>query len=149
MRCAGSGGKLSTTQSEDPEERVPHPRFYNAHSSGIECIEIIEHLPSNLAAAVKYLWRCGLKSTEVPLRDLQKARWYTERESERVDLYELDGEETPKTDVVWRSLAHKVIRASDPKSVLADYLQELLDGHFSEMVAVIDYAIEQWGKKTT
>lgn len=140
---------MSTTQSEDPNERVDHPRWYNQHPSGIECIEIIEHLPGNLSAAVKYIWRCGLKQTETPLRDLQSARWYTERESERVDLFELDGEEPPKTDVVWRMLAHKVIRASEPHSVLADYLQELLDGHFSEMVAAIDYAIEQLGKTET
>lgn len=140
---------MSTTQSEDPEERVDHPRHYNRHLSNIECIEIIEHLPCNLANAVKYIWRHSLKATETPLHDLKKARWYTLRESERVDLYELDGEEAPKTDVVWRSLARKVIRASDPQGVLADYLEELLNGHFSEMVAAIDYAIEQLGKTET
>lgn len=133
---------MSVTQSEDPNERVAHPRHYNQHPSQIECIELIEHLPCNFSNAVKYIWRCGLKQSETPLRDLQSARWYTERESERVDLYDLDDEVPRKTDVVWRALARKVI-AADRESALADYLSELLDGNFSEMVAAIDHAISE------
>ena len=131
---------MATTQSEDPNERVDHPRHYNQHPSQIECIELIEHLPCNLANAVKYIWRCGLKQSEKPLRDLQSARWYTERESQREDLYDLADEPLRKTDVVWRALARKVI-AADHDSALADYLQELLAGHFTEMIAAIDHAI--------
>lgn len=133
---------MSTTQSEDPTERVDHPRWYNQHASGIECIEIIEHSPGNLSAAVKYIWRCGLKQSETPLRDLQSARWYTERESQRVDLYELDDDPRLKTDVIWRALARKVIWA-DRDSTLADYLEELLNGSFTEMLAAIDHAISE------
>lgn len=99
---------MATTQSEDPNERVDHPRHYNAHASGIECIELIEHLPANLANAVKYIWRCGLKQSETPLRDLKSALWYTNREIDRVRIYDLQGRES-KTDVVWRALARKVI----------------------------------------
>ena len=133
---------MSTTQSEDPNERVSHPRHYNQHPANIECIELIEHLPCNFANAVKYLWRHGLKATETPLRDLQSARWYTERESLRVDLYELDDEPKPKTDIIWRALARKVIWA-DRESTLADYLEELLNGSFTEMLAAIDHAISE------
>lgn len=137
---------MPITQSEDPAERVSHPRHYNQHPSGIECIELIEHLSANLSAAVKYIWRHGLKLTETPLRDLQSARWYTERESQRVDLYELEDEPRPRTDIVWRALAKKVISA-DQGSTLADYPEELLKGDFSEMIAAIDYAIEELGEQ--
>lgn len=137
---------MPVTQSEDPNERVAHPRHYNQHPSKIECIELIEHLPANLSAAVKYIWRCGLKASETPLRDLQSARWYTERESQRIDLYDLDDEPKRKTDVIWRALAKKVI-AADQNGTLADYLEELLNGDFSEMLAAIDYAIEELTKE--
>ena len=133
---------MSTTQSEDPAERVDHPRHYNQHPSNIECIELIEHLPCNLSNAVKYIWRCGIKATETPIRDLQSARWYTERESQREYLYDLENEPPRKTDVIWRSLARKVIMA-DRDSTLADYLEELLRGSFTEMVAAIDHAIKE------
>lgn len=66
---------------------VHHPRHYNLHPSGVECIDVIEHLTFNTGTAVKYLWRCGLKSEEKgggELRDLKKALWYVQREIERI-----------------------------------------------------------------
>ncbi len=133
---------MATTQSEDPNERVEHPRHYNAHKSGIETIELIEHLPCNFANAVKYLWRCGLKATETPLRDLKSARWYTEREQQRIDLYDLENEKS-KTDIVWRALARRVIAAESNQGTLADYLSGLLRlGHdFDAMFHTIDVAV--------
>ena len=133
---------MTTTQSEDPNERVDHPRHYNAHPSGIECIDLIEHLPTNLGNAVKYVWRCGLKTSETPLRDLKSARWYVERESNRVDLYELWGTDRlkPKTDVVWRALARQV-NEKDNCGLLSQFLMTLLDENFDEMLDVLDHAI--------
>jgi hypothetical protein len=132
---------MTTTQSADPDEKVDHPRHYNQHTSGIETIELIEHLPCNLANAVKYLWRCGLKQTETPLRDLRSALWYTQREEQRIDHFELTGEPTPKTDVVWRALARRVIEAefkAGLDSALASYLRALLIGEFDDMTYVIE-----------
>ncbi len=60
-------------------ERVHHPAHYTAHPSGIECIDVVEHMGFNLGNAVKYVWRAGLK-TDDPIEDLQKARWYLDRE---------------------------------------------------------------------
>lgn len=133
---------MATTQSEDPNERVEHPRHYNQHESGIECIELVENLPANLANAVKYLWRCGLKSTETPLRDLKSARWYTAREKDRIALYELfdDDEPPPKTEIVWRALAKRVI-AKDGGTALSGYLYALLSYSFDRMIYSIDEAI--------
>lgn len=55
-----------------------HPPHYTAHPSGIECIEVVEHMGFNLGNAVKYIWRADLKNDA--LEDLKKARWYLERE---------------------------------------------------------------------
>lgn len=67
---------------EPPEEYeyVNHPKHYNEHPSGIECIDVIEHMTLNIGTAIKYLWRAGLKPGEGDDRDLQKAIWYIERE---------------------------------------------------------------------
>jgi hypothetical protein len=133
---------MATTQSEDPNERVEHPRHYNAHKSGFECIELIEHLPANLANAVKYIWRCGLKATETPLRDLQSARWYTKREEERIDLYELYDEPERKTDVVWRATARRIV-AIENDSTFGWYLDALLNNDFDGMIDTLDSAIQE------
>lgn len=62
-------------------EKVNHPKHYNAHPSGIECIDVVEHMPFNLGNAVKYIWRAGLKDDAI--EDLKKAAWYVNREIEK------------------------------------------------------------------
>lgn len=61
---------------------VHHPAHYTKHPSGIECIEVTEHMNFNLGNAVKYIWRCGDKGK--PIEDLEKAKWYLEREIKRL-----------------------------------------------------------------
>ena len=67
------------------EEQVNHPRHYNEHPAGIECIDVVEHFTFNLGNAVKYIWRAGLKPGTGELLDLEKARWYVEREIRRLE----------------------------------------------------------------
>jgi len=62
---------------------VNHPKHYVSHPSGVECIQITEHMGFNLGNAMKYLWRAGLKDGEDELKDLKKAIWYINRELER------------------------------------------------------------------
>lgn len=57
---------------------VNHPKHYTNHPSGIECIQITEHMGFNLGNAVKYIWRADLKLDA--LEDLRKAVWYINRE---------------------------------------------------------------------
>jgi hypothetical protein len=57
---------------------VNHPKHYVDHPSGIECIQITEHMGFNLGNAVKYIWRCDLKKDAI--EDLKKAVWYLQRE---------------------------------------------------------------------
>ena len=62
---------------------VNHPPHYTQHPSGVECITITEHYNFNIGNAIKYLWRAGLKGSQ--LEDLKKADWYVRREIERVE----------------------------------------------------------------
>ena len=59
-------------------DSVNKPKHYTAHPSGIECIQITEHMGFNLGNAVKYIWRCDLKKDAI--EDLKKAIWYINRE---------------------------------------------------------------------
>lgn len=59
-------------------DTVNHPSHYLAHPSGIECIQITEHMGFNLGNALKYIWRCDLKNDAI--EDLEKAAWYVQRE---------------------------------------------------------------------
>jgi len=61
---------------------INHPPHYTSNPSGIECIDVVEHMTYNLGAAVKYIWRCGLKDD--PIQELEKARWYLAREIKRI-----------------------------------------------------------------
>jgi len=65
---------------------VDHPAHYNQHPSGVECIDVVEHMTFNVGNAVKYLWRAGLKDSTPALEDLQKAAWYINREIQRVSV---------------------------------------------------------------
>lgn len=57
---------------------VNQPKHYTSHPSGIDCIQITEHMGFNLGNAIKYIWRADLKDDA--MEDLRKARWYIERE---------------------------------------------------------------------
>ena len=59
-------------------DSVNKPKHYTSHPSGIDCIQITEHMGFNLGNAIKYIWRADLKDDA--MEDLRKARWYIERE---------------------------------------------------------------------
>ena len=63
--------------STDP---VNHPEHY-LHPSGVECIQITEHMSFCLGNAIKYIWRADHKGDAI--NDLRKAVWYLEREITR------------------------------------------------------------------
>ena len=69
-----------------PNDDVNHPAHYTSHPNGLECIQITEHFNFCLGNVIKYSWRAGLKdiSDEGTIKDLRKARWYLNREIERL-----------------------------------------------------------------
>lgn len=69
------------------DEKIDHPEHYNSNPSGIECIEVVEHLNFNRGNAVKYIWRAGEKGDAI--EDLKKAAWYVAREIARIQKQQL------------------------------------------------------------
>jgi hypothetical protein len=63
--------------------RIDHPAHYNA--GGIEAIDVIEawELGFCLGNTVKYISRAGRKDPDATVEDLEKARWYLDREIAR------------------------------------------------------------------
>jgi len=66
----------------EPFHPVNRAKHYNVSPSGIECIEVVEHMNFCLGNAMKYIWRAGEKGDA--LQDLQKARYYIDREIKRI-----------------------------------------------------------------
>ncbi len=72
--------KETLHQEKESFDPVAKPKHYNVHPSGVECIEITQHMNFCLGNAMKYLWRADNKNG---LEDLKKALWYLEREVAR------------------------------------------------------------------
>lgn len=72
-RCLGYA---KVTEPLDMDQ-VNHPPHYKTHPSGIECIQITEHMDFLKGNAMKYIWRAGNKGSEI--EDLEKAQWYLDR----------------------------------------------------------------------
>ena len=68
--------------NEKNKDNVNHPKHYNRHPSGIECIDVARYYCFSIGNAIKYLWRAGLKKEEgitniqKEIEDLKKAIWY-------------------------------------------------------------------------
>jgi hypothetical protein len=63
------------------KDNVNRPPHYISHPSGVECIQITEHMGFNLGNAIKYIWRADLKADAI--EDLRKAAWYINREIQK------------------------------------------------------------------
>ena len=63
---------------------VNHPAHY-CLANGAELIYVIEHLPYCRAAAIKYIFRAGVKDPSKEIEDLKKARWMIDRELARLE----------------------------------------------------------------
>lgn len=69
------------TEMKTMSDPVNRPKHYTSHPSGIEVIQITEHMNFCLGNAIKYIMRCNLKNDAI--EDLRKAAWYLEREIKR------------------------------------------------------------------
>lgn len=74
------------------DEQVNHPKHYNDHPSGIECVDLAEQFNFNMGNAIKYFWRSGKKGPADI--DVQKGLWYLKREQHRLLT-------TSHTSTVW------------------------------------------------
>nr|DAX49939.1 MAG TPA: nucelotide kinase [Caudoviricetes sp.] len=66
-------------------DNVSHPSHYaDGWSNGAEVIDLTEHLSFCAGNVVKYVCRAGRKDSDKHVEDLEKARWYLDREIARV-----------------------------------------------------------------
>ncbi len=68
----------------EPYEEIVHPAHYNGLPNGIECWDVTEHFPGNIAMGIKHLWRAGLKPGNEAAKDLDKALQYIQRQKDLV-----------------------------------------------------------------
>lgn len=75
------------SKCENETDNVNHPKHYTDSKAicpgcgnGIECIDVVRHLPFNVGNAIKYLWRFESKNG---IEDLKKAIWYIGDEIKR------------------------------------------------------------------
>ena len=110
------------------DSRVEHPSYYNAHPSGVECIDIVRHYNFNVGNVIQYLWRHGLKREEgmnnkaKALKDLRQARFYLDDEIKRLECEAIKEDK----EVCRKSIQTFVIPFSD---IVASFrlLRELLN----------------------
>jgi hypothetical protein len=78
---------MAISTNERPEA-VDHPRHYNEHPTGIECIDVIEHFDFLLGNVIKYAWRSAVgKPGSTKLEDLEKMAWYANRAVDKEKRY--------------------------------------------------------------
>ena len=84
--------------------RVNHPSYYQRQDgNGIECIDVIRHYTCDIANAIKYLWRAGLKpeqgmdDAEKEIEDLKKALFYIDDYRQHPQHSRRQGERDTKT----------------------------------------------------
>jgi hypothetical protein len=61
-----------------------NPSHYRGFSNGAQVIDIVERLNFNRGNAIKYIARAGRKEGAETRTDLEKARWYLQREIDRI-----------------------------------------------------------------
>lgn len=68
------------------KEAVNHPQHYGGENNQYEAIKVIEawNLGFCLGNTVKYISRAGKKETDKTVQDLEKAKWYLDREIEKL-----------------------------------------------------------------
>lgn len=72
---------------------INHPRHYNDHPSGVECISVVRWESFNLGNAMKYIWRLRSKGMLKKIEDLKKVEFYIKDEIERLEGIVRDQEE--------------------------------------------------------
>jgi len=86
--CHPCGGLIPR---HDSNEQTNHPAYYGGADNPYEAIKVIEAwgLGFSLGNVLKYISRAGKKGTnplmDTALDDLLKARWYLNREIERLE----------------------------------------------------------------
>lgn len=118
-------------------DKVNNPSHYTSHQSGVECIELTEHLNFNRGNALKYVWRHELKNAGK--EDLQKAAWYIKREIERESSLEPSEQAKPSKayELAYDRLYDFYLIHDD--FGFFKFMNDVLFGHESDLNDAIQY----------
>lgn len=119
---------------------VNHPKHYTQHKSGVECIEITEHLNFNRGNAIKYAWRANDKGCTS--EDLQKCEWYINREIKRLQRGNNVPDYSYDLDVVYTRL-YDYYKDYEFDKRLFDFISNLIHGG-EERLAYALKIVESW-----
>jgi len=119
---------------------VNHPKHYTQHKSGVECIEITEHLMCNRANAIKYAWRANDKGCT--REDLQKCEWYINREIKRLQRGNNVPDYSYDLDVVYTRL-YDYYKDYEFDKRLFDFISNLIHGG-EERLAYALKIVDSW-----
>jgi hypothetical protein len=118
-------------------DKVNSPSHYTSHSSGVECIELTEHLNFTRGNALKYVWRHSLKNASK--EDLQKAAWYIKREIEREE--KLDPSQYAKPQSNFESAYDTLYEYyfSYAQCEFIGFVDDIIFGHDSDLLDALKY----------
>jgi hypothetical protein len=117
-----------------------NPKHYKSHPSGVECIEITEHLMCNRANAIKYAWRANDKGCT--REDLQKCEWYINREIKRLQRGNNVPDYSYDLDVVYTRL-YDYYKDYEFDKRLFDFISNLIHGG-EERLAYALKIVDSW-----
>jgi len=117
-----------------------NPKHYKSHPSGIECIDITEHLMCNRANAIKYAWRANDKGCT--REDLQKCEWYINREIKRLQRGNNVPDYSYDLDVVYTRL-YDYYKDYEFDKRLFDFISNLIHGG-EERLAYALKIVDSW-----
>ena len=117
-----------------------NPKHYTQHKSGVECIEITEHLNFNRGNAIKYAWRANDKGCT--REDLQKCEWYINREIKRLQRGNNVPDYSYDLDVVYTRL-YDYYKDHEFDKRLFDFISNLIHGG-EERLAYALKIVDSW-----
>lgn len=106
---------------------VNHPSHYHSNS-GIEVIDAIEAWNLNFSRgnAIKYIARASYKDPDKEIEDLEKARWYIDREIQRLS--------TTKNATI--NISNVNYTCHDYANTIKDYVDKKISDHWPSMEAI-------------
>jgi Protein of unknwon function (DUF3310) len=111
----------------DQMDMVNHPPHYLGNGSGVECIDVTEHMSFVLGNALKYIWRYENRGKS--FLDLRKAKWYLR--------HALDNGHAATPPFKARELLNDVIK-HEPMGLRRSLLLNICDGNLLMAIQSID-----------
>lgn len=131
------------------QDAVNHPTHYNQYE-GFEVIDVAEQLVGpdgksgfNLGNAFKYMARAGYKNSDKRVEDLEKAKFYIQREIDRIELADIRaiGEKKkalPNYDLVITPISDDLADVSQLEMATLEHQAKLVRKDMAAVVELLD-----------